>query len=78
MVYLLMAGVSCPLVLDGHDLKLLSIKVDGKELKVILLKIHAFFLFLWQNFPLHLCYKYVRSNSCFVGIKLVLNLDAEW
>lgn len=26
-------GVSCPLVLHGHDLKLLSIKVDGKELK---------------------------------------------
>ncbi|XP_020261434.1 puromycin-sensitive aminopeptidase isoform X2 [Asparagus officinalis] len=26
-------GVSCPLVLNGHDLKLLSVKVDGKELK---------------------------------------------
>ncbi|XP_008787426.1 puromycin-sensitive aminopeptidase isoform X2 [Phoenix dactylifera] len=26
-------GVSCPLVLHGHDLKLLSIKVDGKDLK---------------------------------------------
>ncbi|XP_072964273.1 puromycin-sensitive aminopeptidase [Typha angustifolia] len=26
-------GISCPLVLHGHDLKLLSIKVDGKELK---------------------------------------------
>ncbi|KAG1361373.1 puromycin-sensitive aminopeptidase [Cocos nucifera] len=26
-------GVSCPLVLHGPDLKLLSIKVDGKELK---------------------------------------------
>ncbi|KAF3788605.1 Puromycin-sensitive aminopeptidase [Nymphaea thermarum] len=26
-------SVSCPLVLDGQDLKLLSIKIDGKELK---------------------------------------------
>ncbi|WOK94897.1 hypothetical protein Cni_G03602 [Canna indica] len=32
-VYPRAAGVSCPLVLHGSELKLLSIKIDGKELK---------------------------------------------
>lgn len=35
ILFLFLSGVSCPLVLHGHDLKLLSIKVDGKELKVV-------------------------------------------
>ncbi|OVA08651.1 Peptidase M1 [Macleaya cordata] len=32
-VYPRIEGVSSPLVLDGHDLKLVSIKIDGTELK---------------------------------------------
>ena len=32
-------GSSAPLVLDGHDLKLLSVKVEGQLLKVSILKL---------------------------------------
>lgn len=57
MVYMWMPGVSCPLMLDGRDLKLLSIKVDDKELKVIttfsytFCNNESFLLLVWQNFP---------------------------
>lgn len=34
VVTMLFTGSSSPLVLDGHHLKLISIKVNSKELKV--------------------------------------------